>query len=335
MNVTQTVKSFGEAIAARAVDHAAKKLKVGPHDEDAKGPEVGPHGIPWTAAESDGYDKDATDLDDPEGQFAAENPGYADELARDARKRLSHDEHLEKALTLTGQRRQFHRRKARETDPDRHSFSSRDESDEDETLGFFKDQREDQQKQDRERRLRQTEQRRTDPTTTRKYRASPGFSRMVSRLSKFYRDPEAVARDLVDSRERFTSRVIGALERIGAARGSLDRAIDLFDAVADGHYSVSPEVLDRLYADAMEDVKSSYSDPELVEAWGRLLEVARHEAGGVTRHATEGMPIRPVPEDGGHMFEQSALLQEMSGKGKGLPKVDDGRNEDGPSFEVT
>ncbi len=68
---TKTIQGWAEQLVVKAHDRAEKKLGVG------------------------AYDKDAVDLDDPEGQFAQENPGYADELRRDAGRRGGLDRHAE------------------------------------------------------------------------------------------------------------------------------------------------------------------------------------------------------------------------------------------------
>jgi len=162
-----------------------------------------------------------------------------------------------------------------------------------------------------------------------RYVAPPGMENVVRRLKtkEGVSNPYAVAWGMYDRDKHTHDNVIGGLSRIGVLEGALHRSLRVLDAVAEGHYGVSKEVVSRLHSDALEDIERSFDreDP-LRDAWKHVLNQAKSEAlSKVSRHSEQGPPEVESVEEREPEFPRDEMLEEMTGKGKGLDKCEEYR----------
>ena len=233
-----------------------------------------------------------------------------------------------------------------ELPPERHAFGQGTrEGQEDVVSDFFLTQSDEEADRRREsqKRRQQKSQQRTDPTSTSRFRAleveaysargfqisryvaPPGMESVVRRLKtkQDVSNPYAIAWSMYDHQKHVEDRSIGGLTRIGALEGALHRSLRILDAVGEGHYGVSRDVVERLHSDALEDLDRSFDrgDP-LREAWRHVVDQARADAlGKVDRHASkQGPPAVDSVEEREPDYPRDAMLEEMTGKGTGLKK---------------
>jgi len=231
--------------------------------------------------------------------------------------------------------------------PQRHAYGEGPREGDDDTVSDFfftqSDEEADRRRESKKRQERKIQQK-SDPTSTSRFRAleveaysirrfqidryvaPPGMENVVKRLKskKGVDNPYAVAWAMHERDKHTHDRSIGGLTRIGPLEGSLHRAIRILDAVSDGHYGVSREVVNRLHADALDDLDRSFEGGDPIrDAWRHVVDQARIEAlAKVSRHASEqGPPANKSEEDRPPEFPRDEVLEEMTGKGKGLKKA--------------
>lgn len=157
-----------------------------------------------------------------------------------------------------------------------------------------------------------------------RYVAPPGMESVVKRLKGKHgiSNPYAVAWSMYERDKHTQDRSIGGLTRIGALEGALQRSLRVLDAVGEGHYGVSKEVIERLHSDALEDLDRSFErDDPLREAWRHVVDQARNEAlGSINRHSEQGPAKIEAIEEREPEFPRDVMLEEMTGKGTGLKK---------------
>jgi hypothetical protein len=284
---------------------------------------------------------------------------WADHLVEQAKqkaaKKIGVDKEAEGALSIDGplfpprppRRSSLPALSDIELPPERHAYGEGPrENQEDIVSDFFltqSDEEADRRREAAKRRQRKTQQR-TDPTSTSRFRAleveayslrrfqidryvaPPGMEHVVKRLKtkKDVGNPYAVAWAMHERDKHTQDRSIGGLTRIGALEGALHRSLRILDAVSDGHYGVSRDVVERLHSDALEDLDRSFErDDPLREAWRHVVDQARADAlGKVDRHSSkQGPPAIDSVEEREPDFPRDAMLEEMSGKGTGLKKA--------------
>lgn len=234
-----------------------------------------------------------------------------------------------------------------ELPPQRHAYGeSPREGDDDIVSDFFltqSDEEADRRRESKKRQERKTQQR-NNPTSTSRFRAleveayshrsfqidryvaPPGMENVVKRLKskEGVGNPYAVAWAMHERDKHVQDRSIGGLTRIGILEGTLHRSLRVLDAVGDGHYGASREVVERLHADALEDLDRSFDrDDPLRDAWRHVVDQAKVEAlAKVSRHRSEQGPAAlEAEEERPPQFPRDEMLQEMAGKGKGVKKA--------------